>query len=123
MGEFDWRWAFDPDMDGAPFVNERNLELVKDAILDWSDWTVHTDSNGFIIRVEHDNGDGIWDWDYEDSLNVNEFFMSDFIRYMDKKFKLQPFKPKVVVGKSTILPLPGDRPPSSSKGASPSSSF
>lgn len=119
MDNFDWRWAFDPDMD----VSEYHLSLVKDSILNWADWSVHTDSNGFIIRVEHDNGDGIWDWDYEDSQEVNEFFSSHFIQYMDKRFKLQAFRPKVVVGKATILPLPGDRPQSSSKGASPSSNL
>lgn len=108
QSKFDWRGAFCGT--GVDIVPSQR-RLVRDAIEAWnSDWQWDTD-DGLIIRVEDDNCDGIWDIDYDDSDDVDQYFSGEFIRYMDMKFlgKTRPKQP-VVIGPSTKLPLPGSRP-------------
>lgn len=105
---FDWRGAFY----GVPAdADPAQRRAARQAIMEWnSDWTYDTD-DGYIIRLEDQDGDGIWDADYDDSENVCDYFSNDFITYMDNKFlgKSKPKKP-VVIGNATKLPIPGARP-------------
>lgn len=105
---FDWRGAFSNVPADADPSQRR---AVRQAIMDWnSDWTYDSD-DGYIMRLEDENGDGIWDVDYDDSENVGDFFSSDFIAYMDNKFLGKPrAKKPVVIGNATKLPIPGARP-------------
>ena len=108
QSKFDWRGAF---CGTGVDIEPSQRRLVRDAIEAWnSDWQWDTD-DGLIIRLEDDNCDGIWDIDYDDSDDVDQYFPSDFIRYMDMKFlgKAGPKKP-VVIGNATKLPIPGARP-------------
>jgi hypothetical protein len=85
-----------------------------------SDWNIDYE-NYYIVRVEDGDGDGIWDSEWDSDSNLEGYFSGRFIEWMDQQFGQR--KVKVVVGNHTILPLPGDSPQSSSKGATPSSSF
>jgi hypothetical protein len=113
-------------MDAFHGVAQRYPELrfrqrVINAIYDWnSDWHVETDDY-YIQRVEDEDGDCIWDVDWDDDNNPRAHFSNDFRRYMDEKFA--GGKKPIFVGKATILPIPGDSPSSLTKGPSPSSSF
>jgi hypothetical protein len=101
---FDWRYAF-MGLDAA--LNREQRRLVCQAIDDWNnDWCYDCDDY-LIYRVENEDGDGIWDSDYEDSHDINQYFDNSFLQYMDLKFlgKARPKKP-VFVGKATKLPLP-----------------
>lgn len=105
---FDWRGAFS----GTGVDIERTQRrLVRDAITEWNgDWQWDAE-DGYIIRLEDENCDGIWDLDYDDSDDVDAYLPSDFRRWLDMKFlgRASPKKP-VVIGTSTKLPLPGARP-------------
>lgn len=105
---FDWRAAFsETGMDST----DEQRRAVRNAIQMWnSDWAWDTHED-YLIRVEDEDGDGIWDEDYDDSHDVDNYFSSDFIAYMDNKFlgKAKPKRP-TVIGNATKLPLPGSRP-------------
>lgn len=112
--KFNWRHAF-YGMGGN--LTTSQLNRVYESVNSWSDWEVST-SDGYIIRVEDCDGDGIWDYEWEEE-DFDRFFSDRFIKYMNTTFG----KPGVVIGKATKLPLPVASPPSSSKGAVSSSSF
>jgi hypothetical protein len=101
---FQWRYAFH-GQPGAILREERRL--VCQAIDDWNnDWSYDSDDY-LLYRVENEDGDGIWDSDYSDAEDIDNYFSSNFIQYMDLKFlgKARPKKP-VFVGNATKLPLP-----------------
>ena len=105
---FDWRGAFsNVPVDADP----AQRRAVRQAIMEWnSDWTYDTD-DGYIMRLENEEGEGIWDVDYDNSYNVGDYFDGDFISYMDNKFLGKPrAKKPVVIGNATKLPIPGARP-------------
>jgi hypothetical protein len=105
---FDWRGAFDNT--GIDCTREQRNQVIQ-AIADWnSDWEIDN-HDLYITRIEDEDGDGIWDADYDDSDDVDQYFSSEFIEWMDTKFmgKKRSKKP-VVIGKSTKLPIPGARP-------------
>lgn len=108
MTTFDWRGAFDGT--GIDITSQQRNQVIE-AIANWnSDWEVDN-HHMWITRVEDEDGDGIWDCDYDDSSDVEQYFSSDFIRWMDSKFMGKPRKKqKVVIGTSTKLPIPGARP-------------
>lgn len=119
MNKFNWRGAFDNPEGGN--LSQVQRRQVIDRIPMWnSDWHIEYE-NFYITRVEDGDGDAIWDSEWASESNLEEYFSSRFIEWMDQQFG--QLKVKVVVGNSTILPLPGDSPQSSSKGATPSSSF
>lgn len=121
MNKFNWRDAF--LLEGSSSLNTHQRRLVVDMIHDWDcDWDVQT-REGYICRVEDSDGDPIWDEDWAAHDDLSEHFSDRFIAWMDDHFRDPNKKVRVVVGNSTILPLPGDSPQSSSKGATPSSSF
>lgn len=118
MNKFNWRAAF---ANAGGEISQQQRRQVIDRIPSWvSDWHIEYE-NYYIVRVEDGDGDAIWDADWDSDANLEEYFSSRFIEWMDQQFGHR--KVKVVVGNSTILPLPGDSPHSSSKGATPSSSF
>jgi len=105
---FNWRGAFSLTRFDASPAQQR--EVIR-ALANWnSDWNWDT-QEGYLVRVEDENGDGIWDIDYDDCHDVDQFFGSDFLQWMDTRFlsKKRSKKP-VVIGKSTKLPIPGARP-------------
>lgn len=105
---FDWRGAF--SQVGIDATSAQRGEVCR-AIMDWNgDWTYDTDG-GYIVRVEDEDGEGIWDIDYDDCEDVDQFFSDEFLEYMDFKFLLKRrAKKPVVIGAATKLPLPGSRP-------------
>lgn len=108
QSKFDWRGAFHGT---GVDIESTQRRLVRDAIVEWnSEWQWESD-DGYIIRLEDENCDGIWDIDYDDSDDVDCYLPSDFIRWMDMKFlgRARP-KQQVVIGKATKLPIPGARP-------------
>lgn len=108
MTTFDWRGAFENT--GIDSTREQRNQVIQ-AIANWnSDWNIDY-HDLYINRVEDEDGDGIWDVDYDDSDDINAYFSSDFLQWMDAKFLGKPRKKKsVVIGKSTKLPIPGARP-------------
>jgi hypothetical protein len=105
---FDWRGAFS----GVPAdASPAQRRAVRQAIMDWnSDWTYDTE-DGYIMRLEDEDGDGIWDYDYDNAENIGDYFSSEFIAHMDNKFLgTSKSKKPVVIGKATKLPIPGVRP-------------
>lgn len=105
---FNWRGAFE---NSGVELRPSQREQVYRAIERWnSDWSI--DSDGYLIhRIEDEDGDGIWDYDYDDSHDLGCYFDSDFIEWMDTKFLgAKRSKKPVVIGKSTKLPIPGARP-------------
>jgi hypothetical protein len=110
-------------LDGGGSLTTQQRRMVVNLINDWDcDWNVDT-RDGYICRVEDSDGDGIWDEDWGSQDDLSDHFSLRFIEWMDDHIRSPDKKVKVVVGNSTILPLPGDSPQPSSKGATPSSSF
>lgn len=104
---FNWRGAFyGTNVD----IGSAERRLVRQEIADWNgEWQWDTD-DGYIIRLEDENCDGIWDLDYDDSDDVDAYLPTDFVRYLDKKFLGTTQKTTLIVGKATKLPLPGAHP-------------
>lgn len=111
--KINWRHAFYDEGGNMPRSKREN---VISAVMSWSDWDVTTE-NGYITRIEDAGGDGIWDYEWGNTLD--DHFSDRFLKYMDKTFQTS----SVFVGKATILPLPVDNPSPSSKGVVSSSSF
>lgn len=106
---FDWRGAFHSVADEEMTQPQRLLVIA--AMERWnSDWEI-SESSGYIYCVVDEDGDCIWDEDFDDSDDVDHYFHSEFIQWMDQRFlgKAKPKQP-VVIGKSTKLPIPGARP-------------
>lgn len=112
--KFNWRWAFSTSDQS---VTVENRQRVVDAMYGWSsEWTIDTEGM-WITRVEDEDGDCVWDCEFNDVDEIDNCFSDHFLQWMDTQFSSG--KKKVVVGNATKLPLPGDSPLSSSKGVAP----
>ena len=106
---FDWRGAF-ISVSNVSLTQVQRLAVLA-AIDQWNiDWEI-SEENGNIYCIVDEDGDCIWDADYDDADDVDNYLHTDFIQWMDQKFlgKQRPKQP-VVIGKSTKLPIPGARP-------------